>query len=121
MTVTADTGTNQGATDLKDGRVVAIAGPVVDVEFPPDGLPEINNDHVLDPDGEHIYLSAADRHIYRGSLAGGPVERVSPDDGHWHFLHGVSPDGGRLAYVQITDFSRPGRLAVIERGRARAG
>ncbi|HEY7947390.1 MAG TPA: F0F1 ATP synthase subunit beta, partial [Acidimicrobiales bacterium] len=25
-----------------DGRVVAIAGPVVDVEFPPHGLPEIN-------------------------------------------------------------------------------
>ncbi|MBI2705224.1 MAG: F0F1 ATP synthase subunit beta [Actinobacteria bacterium] len=29
-------------TDRKDGRVVAIAGPVVDVEFPPDALPEIN-------------------------------------------------------------------------------
>ncbi|MFI5054597.1 MAG: F0F1 ATP synthase subunit beta, partial [Acidimicrobiia bacterium] len=27
---------------MKDGRVVAIAGPVVDVEFPPDALPEIN-------------------------------------------------------------------------------
>jgi F-type H+-transporting ATPase subunit beta len=29
-------------TTLKDGRVVAIAGPVIDVEFPPDSLPEIN-------------------------------------------------------------------------------
>ncbi len=29
-------------TKLKDGRIVAIAGPVVDVEFPPDGIPEIN-------------------------------------------------------------------------------
>src|SRR5579875_691472 len=29
-------------TALRDGRVVAIAGPVVDVEFPPDALPEIN-------------------------------------------------------------------------------
>ena len=28
--------------ELKDGRIVAIAGPVVDVEFPPDALPEIN-------------------------------------------------------------------------------
>ncbi len=27
---------------LKDGRIVAIAGPVVDVEFPPGALPEIN-------------------------------------------------------------------------------
>jgi len=29
-------------TQLKDGRVVAIAGPVVDVEFPRGALPEIN-------------------------------------------------------------------------------
>ncbi len=27
---------------LKDGRIVGIAGPVVDVEFPPDSLPRIN-------------------------------------------------------------------------------
>jgi F-type H+/Na+-transporting ATPase subunit beta len=27
---------------LKEGRIVGIAGPVVDVEFPPDHLPEIN-------------------------------------------------------------------------------
>jgi Tol biopolymer transport system component len=79
-----------------------------------DGLPDINNDHVLDPDGEHIYLSANDGHIYRGALTGGAVERVTPDDGHWHFLHGVSPDGKRLAYVELTDFTDPGRLAVLE-------
>ena len=30
-------------TELKDGRIVAIAGPVVDVEFPPGALPEINS------------------------------------------------------------------------------
>jgi F-type H+-transporting ATPase subunit beta len=36
-----DTSTDTGAT-LKDGRVVAIAGPVVDVEFPPDAVPAIN-------------------------------------------------------------------------------
>jgi F-type H+-transporting ATPase subunit beta len=29
--------------DLKDGKIVAIVGPVVDVEFPPDGLPELNH------------------------------------------------------------------------------
>ena len=27
---------------LPPGRIVKVAGPVVDVEFPPDGLPEIN-------------------------------------------------------------------------------
>ena len=29
-------------TDLKDGKVVGIAGPVIDVEFPPSSLPELN-------------------------------------------------------------------------------
>src|SRR5205823_5310301 len=36
MTVTEST------RQLKDGRIVAIAGPVVDVEFPPDAIPELN-------------------------------------------------------------------------------
>ena len=34
------------ATEQTEGRVVAIAGPVVDVEFPPGALPEIN--HAVD-------------------------------------------------------------------------
>ena len=79
-----------------------------------DGLPELNNDHVLDPDGDHIYLSAMDGHIYRGRLDGGAVERVTPEDGAWHFLHGVSPDRTRLSYVHIDDLAHPGRLAVME-------
>lgn len=83
-----------------------------------DDLPELNNDHVLDPDGDHIYMSAMDGHIYRGALIGGAVDKVSPEDGHWHFLHGVSPDGSRLAYVQIGDFTEPGRLAVMEPHRS---
>jgi Tol biopolymer transport system component len=95
-----------------------LAPPVVGltlIDF--DGLPELNNDHVLDPDGADIYMSAMDGHIYRGHLSGGAVERVTPEDGAWHFLHGVSPDGKRLAYVHIEDFSDPGRLALLEPGR----
>src|SRR4051794_24461079 len=43
MTVTENPpSTAQGTPDLKEGRVVAIAGPVVDVEFPRGSLPEIN-------------------------------------------------------------------------------
>jgi F-type H+-transporting ATPase subunit beta len=34
--------TNEPGTALKEGRVVTIAGPVVDVEFPADAIPEIN-------------------------------------------------------------------------------
>jgi F-type H+-transporting ATPase subunit beta len=36
------TTTAEPDTKLKEGRVVAIAGPVVDVEFPADAIPEIN-------------------------------------------------------------------------------
>jgi F-type H+/Na+-transporting ATPase subunit beta len=31
-----------GKSGAKEGRIIAIAGPVVDVEFPPNALPEIN-------------------------------------------------------------------------------
>jgi TolB protein len=64
-------------------------------------LPELNNDHVLDPDGEHVFISANDWHIYRAPLAGGAPVRITNDDGRMHFLHGVSPDGGTLAYIGI--------------------
>jgi F-type H+/Na+-transporting ATPase subunit beta len=39
-------------TNLETGRVVAIAGPVVDVEFPPHALPEINHAVEMDIDLE---------------------------------------------------------------------
>lgn len=67
-----------------------------------DGVPEFNNDHVLAPDGETIYLSANDWHIYVAPLGGGVARRVTRDSGsRMHFLHGVSPDGATLAYVAV--------------------
>jgi F-type H+-transporting ATPase subunit beta len=42
MTTTAPETTGAAGATLEEGRVVAIAGPVVDVEFPPHALPEIN-------------------------------------------------------------------------------
>jgi TolB protein len=81
-----------------------------------EGLPPLNNDHVLDPDGQHVFMSADDGHIYRGALTGGQVVRLTPDDGRWHFLHGVSGDGSRLAYVEIETFERPGRLMILPIG-----
>ncbi len=81
---------------------------------PLSGVPELNNDHVLAPDGRSIYLSANDGHIYRADLSGGPGTRVTADDGMLHYLHGVRPDGRQLAYVGIParDPSVPGRLFV---------
>jgi F-type H+-transporting ATPase subunit beta len=47
-------------SEKTEGRVVAIAGPVVDVEFPPGALPEINYavDMEIDVDGEKIQVTA---------------------------------------------------------------
>jgi len=47
-------------TTLKDGRVVGIAGPVVDVEFPPDSLPELNHavEMTIRVDGKDIAVLA---------------------------------------------------------------
>lgn len=85
-----------------------------------DRLPEINNDHVPSPDGACMYLSASDGHIHRagirasagGVIATGQAEPITQDDA-LHFLHGVSPDGERLAYVRMPRTGGPGRLAVV--------
>jgi TolB protein len=65
-----------------------------------DGIPELNNDHVLAPDGESIFLSADDGHLYRASLDGGRAGKITHEE-RKHFLHGVSPDGSTLAYVGV--------------------
>jgi len=73
------------------------------VEIPLDDVPPLNNDHVLAPDGEYIYVSANDWHIYQASLNGGPVRRITNagEPQRLHFLHGVSPDGSTLAYIGL--------------------
>jgi len=48
------------SSGLKDGRVVAIAGPVVDVEFPPDAVPAINTalEMTVDVGGETVVVGS---------------------------------------------------------------
>jgi TolB protein len=77
-------------------------------------LPPINNDHVIDAIRGLIYLSADDGHIYVAPVEGGTAKRVTHDSNRNHFLHGVSPDGVTLAFVELprTD-SVPGRLGLI--------
>ena len=51
---------------LKEGRIVAVVGPVVDVEFPPDALPELNGAvefDVEDEDGLHTITAEIAQHI----------------------------------------------------------
>ena len=85
------------------------------MQVPIDDLPPINNDHVLDAERGLIYLSANDGHIYVAPIEGGTAKRVTHDSSRYHFLHGVSPDGKTLAFVELprTDVSAPGRLALI--------
>ena len=60
MTTTATAPTTSDNGHRPDGRVVAIAGPVVDVEFPPHALPEINMavEMDLDLEGTKVTVTA---------------------------------------------------------------
>ncbi len=86
-------------------RVPVSGGELERIEL--GGVPEINNDHVVSPDGGTVYVSAEDGHLYAVPMAGGVGRRVSNDNGVHHYLHGVSPDGSRLAYIGLE--SRDGR------------
>ncbi len=60
MAITAPERPAAGDRALENGRVVAIAGPVIDVEFPPHALPEINHavEVDLDLEGETVTVTA---------------------------------------------------------------
>jgi F-type H+-transporting ATPase subunit beta len=60
MTATAEPTRELKDGALKHGRVVAIYGPVVDVEFPPDALPEINTalEMTVELEGNSITITA---------------------------------------------------------------
>ncbi|WP_237706711.1 TolB family protein [Kribbella flavida] len=83
-----------------DGKLfrVAVTGGELQ-EIPLGGVPPVNNDHVLSPDGATVYVSAEDGHLY--AVSAGVARRVSNDrgEGFKHYLHGVSPDGRTLAYI----------------------
>jgi F-type H+/Na+-transporting ATPase subunit beta len=60
MTTTVQNDAGAASGSLEDGRVVAIAGPVVDVEFPIHALPEINHavEMDLELDGRTLTVTA---------------------------------------------------------------
>jgi Tol biopolymer transport system component len=65
----------------------------------------LNNDHVIAPGGERIFLSANDGHLYAVAVTGGVPTKVShaveAARGYRYYLHGISPDGATLAYVGL--------------------
>ncbi|PZE59330.1 hypothetical protein DEJ33_06065 [Curtobacterium sp. MCPF17_047] len=93
------------------------AGIVLDetalVPVPMDGVPEINNDHVLDPSGESVVVSARDGELYRVPMpAGGAGVRITDTARalpvvRKYYLHGIAPDGSALAAI-VGDLSEDG-------------
>jgi TolB protein len=84
-----------------DGRLFRVADGLQEIGL--GGVPAINNDHVVSPDGATVYVSADDGHLYAVTLADGRPRRVTNDrgPGFHHYLHGVSPDGKTLAYIGL--------------------
>lgn len=86
------------------GRLFRIAPTGGDPEQIDTGaLADLNNDHVLSPDGSTIYVSSDDGHLYAVPFAGGTPRRVSNthDTPFHYYLHGISPDGETLACVAV--------------------
>jgi Tol biopolymer transport system component len=79
-------------------------------------LSDLNNDHVLSPDGKLIYVSSDDGHLYVLPIEGGTPTRVSNEhpERHHYYLHGVSPDGRTLVYTGVNSVgeNRWGRVNI---------
>lgn len=89
-----------------DGRLWRLeleASELIEIDI--DRLPPVNNDHVLDPDGRHIFISTYENwQIYRAPLAGGSAIQITGKGGPpdlRNFLHGISPDGFQLVFVGV--------------------
>lgn len=82
---------------------LAVEGGASPTRIETGALRDINNDHVLSPDGQTIYFSENNGHLYAVPIAGGEPRRVSNDHAtpHHYYLHGISPDGLTLSYVAV--------------------
>jgi Tol biopolymer transport system component len=78
-------------------------------------LCDLNNDHVLSPDGRTIYASSDDGHIYAIPMTGGTPRRITNNHAtpFHHYLHGISPDGGTLAYVAVEGQGADRRINIF--------
>lgn len=86
-----------------DGDAVLDETALVRVPMP--GVPEINNDHVLDPSGNSVVVSARDGDLYRVPVPAGGAAATLTDVTtalpvvRKFYLHGIAPDGETLAAI----------------------
>jgi Tol biopolymer transport system component len=112
--------TLDGKALILNGAGVLWRAPIDKQEIQPiaiSDVPPLNNDHVLDPGGQHVFVSAYDDwQLYRAPLGGGAAERITGRDspsGLMHFLHGVSPDAKQLAFVGVRAEEAHGALRFL--------
>jgi Tol biopolymer transport system component len=94
---------------------IAIDGSASPVRIETGALRDLNNDHVLSPDGATIYFSENNGHLYSVPIGGGEPHKISNDHAapHHYYLHGVSPDGATLAYVAVEGVAGHKRINVF--------
>ncbi|WP_203567963.1 PD40 domain-containing protein [Aestuariimicrobium ganziense] len=102
-----------------DGKLwrISVDGEDEPEHIPTPGLDDLNNDHVLDPDGRHVFVSnSGDFQVHRvalpdenGEVTEQPMQVTASDGGIWHFLHGVSPDGAELAWIGLSGLDAHGQ------------
>jgi len=86
-----------------DGDAVLDETALVRVPMP--GVPAINNDHVLDPSGNSVVVSARDGDLYRVPVPAGGAAATLTDVTtalpvvRKFYLHGIAPDGETLAAI----------------------
>lgn len=89
----------------KEGRLYKIApdGSTDLVEINTGTIDQCNNDHVISADGKWIALSSSDptekgwnSYVYTVPFEGGEPKKITPVGPS--YLHGISPDGKKLAY-----------------------
>jgi len=108
-----------------DGRLFRISPDGEDGPHRINSAPveNLNNDHVIAPDGKRIFVTANDGHLYVLPFGGGRPARVSsttdPSRQFRYYLHGISPDGATFAYVglELTASGRKiTRIATLSAG-----
>ncbi|MDX6244654.1 MAG: F-type H+/Na+-transporting ATPase subunit beta [Frankiales bacterium] len=104
MTATLDTATTDDEAGSSYGRVIRVIGPVVDVEFPPDSIPDIHNalhvERTLDGETRTLTLEVA-QHIGDNQVR---AISMQPTDG---LVRGTSvSDTGSPITVPVGDVTK---------------
>ena len=104
MTTTLDTATTEDEAGSSFGRVIRVIGPVVDVEFPPDSIPDIHNalhvERTLDGETRTLTLEVA-QHIGDNQVR---AISMQPTDG---LVRGTSvSDTGSPITVPVGDVTK---------------